>query len=335
MKDPKEEELKNGKGSGIERREFLQKACKWGGGLLIVSSLGPLAASCRNPAETVKAPSTIPRTAPAPGPSDMGIAHGANPGELARKAVDAIGGMGRFVKPGNVVVVKPNASFLNGLRDSTTTNPDVVAQVVAMCREANAKRVIVMDHILCGTVQEGFGPQSGIGEVVKKAGGEVLAYDAGDHGHGIATAIPNAKVMRQTNIYPEYLQADVVISVPKAKHHSGSGLSLGMKNFIGSSSTMSDVHDIDLHLAIADINSLIRPTLSVIDASVVLTENGPGGPGRTANVGQIIASSDLVAADSYACTLFGMTANDVPYVIYGAEAGLGTADYKTLRIAQV
>lgn len=335
MKDGDGRYRQNDNSTGIERREFLRKACKLGGGLLIVSSLGPLAASCGNSTSTGHAPGTVARTAPAAGPSDLAIAHGTSPGELTRKAVDAIGGMGRFVKSGNVVVVKPNASFLNGLRDATTTDPEVVGQVVAMCKEANAKRVIVMDHILCGSVKDGFGPMSGIGEAVESAGGEVIAYDAGDDAHGVATAIPGGKAMSQTYIYPEYLQADVVITVPKAKHHSGAGLTLGMKNFIGATANMGDFHGYDLHQAIADVNTLVRPTLSVIDASVVLTENGPGGPGPVAQIGQVIASADIVAADSYACTLFGKTASDVPYIIHGAEAGLGSADYTKLKIAEV
>lgn len=335
MKDMNGHKTESENNAGVDRREFLQNACKWGGGLLIVSSLGPLAASCGKSTETVRVPSTVPRTTPASGPYDMAIGHGASPGETTRKAIDAIGGMSRFVKPGNVVVIKPNASFINGLRNATTTNPDVVGQVVAMCKEANAKRVIVMDHILTGTVQDGFGPGSGIGEAVEKAGGEVIAYDSRDGGHGVATVIPGAKTLLQTYIYPEYLQADVVITVPKAKHHSGAELTLGMKNFIGATANMGHVHDNDLHQGIADLNTLVRPTLSVIDASVVLLENGPGGPGRTADIGQVIASSDVVAADSYTCTLFGKTAQNVPYIIHGAEAGLGNVDYTKLKIAQV
>jgi uncharacterized protein (DUF362 family) len=237
--------------------------------------------------------------------------------------------MGRFVGSGDVVVVKPNASFMDGLANATTTNPDVVGQVVAMCREVGASRVIAMDHVLCGSVADGFGPESGIGEAVEKSGGEVLGFSAGDKGHGVLTAIPRARSMNSTDIYPEVLQADVVITVPKAKHHSGTGLTLGMKNFIGVTANMSDIHSFDIHRAIADLNTLVKPTLSVIDASVILLDS------PTRDAGQVIASPDVVAADSYACTLFGLTARDVPHIIYGGEAGLGEVDYNKLKIARI
>ena len=318
----------------VERREFLIRVGRWSGGLLLAACLGSLA-SCDSK-DTPVVQSTVPeRTSPGSGPSDLAVASGQSPGELARNSVDALGGMGRFVGSGDIVVVKPNASFMDGLKNATTTNPDVVGQVVAMCREAGAGRVIVMDHVLCGSVADGFGPESGIREAVENNGGEVLGFSAGDKGHGVLTAIPQATSMDSTSIYPEVLQADVVITVPKAKHHSGTGLTLGMKNFIGVTANMSDIHSFDTHRAIADLNTLVKPTLSVIDASVILLDNGPGGPGPTRDTGQVIASPDVVAADSYACTLFGLTARDVPYIIYGGEAGLGEVDYNKLKIARV
>lgn len=320
----------------VERRAFLKKAGKWAGGLLLATYLGSLT-SCggKESAETAvtePAPATV---TPKPGPADLSVSSGGNPGEMARKAVDALGGMGRFVEKGDLVVVKPNASFLDGLENATTTDPRVVGEVVAMCREAGAARVIVMDHILCGTVRDGFGEGSGIGDAVERNGGEIIAFDASDRSHGVETEIPGAKSMKETSVYPEVLEADAVITVPKAKHHSGTGLTLGMKNFIGVTSNMSRIHTFDTHQAIADLNTLVRPSLSVVDASVILLDNGPGGPGPTREAGQVIASSDVVAADSYACTLFGLTAGDVPYVVHGGEAGLGEVDYNKLRISMV
>lgn len=321
----------------LERRAFLKKAGRWAGGLVLATYLGSLVSCGTKSSVQVQTsiPDTTPRAAPPPGPSDLAVASGREPGELARKAVDALGGMGRFVKNGDMVVVKPNASFLNGLKEATTTNPEVVGQVVAMCREAGANRVIVMDHVLCGSVNDGFGNGTGIGEAVERGGGEVIAYNDGDRGHGVETTIPGARSMGSTSIYPEVLEADVVITVPKAKHHSGTGLTLGMKNFIGVTAQMNKIHRYDTHQAIADLNTLVRPSLSVIDASVILLENGPGGPGPKRDAGQVIASSDVVAADSYACTLFGLTAQDVPYIVYGAQAGLGEQDYNKLNISMV
>jgi len=322
----------------VERRAFLHKAGKWTGGLLLAASLGSIASCARkssSPATTKPAPGTVPAAPTAvPGQADLGIASGQNPGELARRAVDAVGGMARFVKPGNMVVIKPNASFLDGISGATSTHPEVVSQVIAMCREAGAGRVIVMDHCLPASPEACF-RANGIGEAVKRAGAEVIAFGPCEKDHGVDTEIPGGVAMKRAGIYPEVLQADVVITVPKAKHHGSAGLSLGMKNFIGVTADMGNIHNFDLHQSIADLNTLVRPTLSVIDASIILLDRGPGGPGPTRAAGKVIASPDVVAADGYACTLFGMKASDVPHIVYGGRAGLGEIDFNKLKVAEV
>ena len=325
--------------SEVERRTFLKRAGRFGGAVLLGTYLGFLASCGREQAarvtRTAPVPSPPPSNAPAPLPgADLAVATGADPSEITRKALDALGGMGRFVSRGDVVVVKPNASFTGKPEEGTSTHPEVLSQVVSMCREAGASRVIVMDHCLRGTPQACL-TGNGIGVAAQAAGAEIIAYAAHDSGHGMAAAIPEGLSMRQVNIYPEVLSADVVITVPKAKHHGSTGLSLGMKNFIGVTSNMSNIHNYDLNQAIADLNTLVKPKLSVVDATIVLLENGPGGPGKTAALNTVIASGDVVAADSYACTLFGVTAKQVPYIVHGGRAGLGEVDYNKLNIRRV
>jgi len=325
----------------VARRDFLKKAGKVAGGLLLAASVGSLASCARkvqtpaSRATVPSAPASAPAAATGQGPADIGIAAGQDAaGILTRKAVDAIGGMGRFVKAGNFVVIKPNASFFGGVEKGTSTHPEVVAAVVSMCREAGAGRVVVLDHTLRGAAEACLS-SNGIGEAARRSGAEVLGFGAGDQSHGVDTPIVGGVAMRSAGVYREVLDADVVITVPKAKDHGGAGLSLGMKNFIGVLSNMSSIHNSDLHQAIADLNSLVRPRLSVIDGTVILLDNGPGGPGATRRANTIIASADVVAADACACTLFGRTAADVPYIGYGEKAGLGQADFNRLRIARV
>lgn len=322
----------------VARRDFLKRACGWAGGLVLAGALGGVIGCGTEEVAKNTAPASSPATTPAaanPAGADLAIARGSgDPGVLARKAVDALGGMGRFVKPGNVVVIKPNASFMDGPQGGTSTHPSVVSEVISMCRQAGAGRVIVTDHCLRGDYQTCF-EKNGIGAAVRAAGGEVIAYGGSDSSQGRVTQIPGGVAMRQASIYPVVLDADVFITVPKAKHHSGAGLSLGMKNLIGVTANMSNVHNNGLHEGIADIASVVRPDLSVIDASIVLTSNGPGGPGQIRDLGTVIASSDFVAADSYACTLFGMTPESVGYVAAAGRRGLGKTDYNSLKIANV
>lgn len=322
----------------VERREFLRRAGKWAGGALLAGALGTLIGCGAGEVarESAPVPTAPQATAPAAGGgADLAIAGGGgDPGTLARKAVDALGGMKRFVPQSSVVVIKPNASFMGGPETGTSTHPSVVGTVVAMCREAGASRVIVTDHCLRGASETCF-TSNGIGAAVKSAGGELIAYGGSDSGQGKTTPIPGGVSMSTADFYPLVLDADVFITLPKAKHHGGAGLSLGMKNLMGTIGHMSSVHNNDLHQGIVDLASVVKPQLSIVDASIVLLNNGPGGPGLTRSPGTVIASSDFVAADSYACTLFGMTASDVGYVANAGRRGLGQVDYGKMKTAKV
>lgn len=322
----------------LERRAFLKKAGLWVGGLLIGGSLAALA-GCGG--KNAARPGVFPRaSSPARPPAsagagvDIAVAEKGAAGDLARRAVEALGGMSRFVQPGHTVVVKPNASFMDGPKAATSTNPEVVGAVVSMCREAGAARVIVLEHCLRGSPDACLGG-NGIGSAARAAGAQVLAYDAGDRSHGVLAAVPGGTALKEVQVYPEVLEADMVITVPKAKHHGSAGLSLGMKNFIGVMTDMSSIHNHDLHRAIADLATLVKPGLSVIDASIILLDNGPGGPGPTKATETVIASADVVAADAFACTLFGLTAADVPYITHAGDSGLGRYELDGLKIERV
>lgn len=325
-------------GEASDRRAFLARMGRWTGGLLAAVAFGGLAgcsSGTRRAAGT--APGTAPAGATAPataGGAELAVATGGDPGACARRALDAIGGMGAFVKPGQVVVIKANASFFDGPEGGTSTHPSVVSEVAVMCREAGASRVIVTDHCLRGAADECF-RSNGIGAAARAAGAEVVAYGGSDGSGGRVVPVPGGVSLATASVYPVVLDADVVITVPKAKHHGGAGLSLGMKNLIGVTSNMSSIHNGDLHEGIADLASLVRPALSVVDASIVLAGNGPGGPGPTRTLDTVIASGDFVAADSYACSLFGLGPSDVPYVEAAGRRGLGKVDLGTVRVVKV
>jgi uncharacterized protein (DUF362 family) len=150
------------------------------------------------------------------------------------------------------------------------------------------------------------------------------------------TEIPAGRDIDRWKVYQEILLADVVINVPVAKHHSLARLSLAGKNLLGVVSAPSLIHA-NLGQRIADIVSLVRPTLTVVDAVRTLMAHGPTGGNlddvRMANT--VIASHDIVAADAYAATLFELTGSDVAYVRAAADMGLGTLDLGGVNVEEI
>jgi len=245
-----------------------------------------------------------------------------------------VGGIERYVKQGADVIIKPNiCNAYHGPEYASTTNPEVVAAIVALCLGAGAKRVRVMDFPFGGTAQNAYST-SGVAAAVEAAGGQMELMNALKYQ---AVEIPNAQALSQTQIYADILNADTVINVPIAKHHSQATLTLGLKNLMGTVKDRGALHSRGLHKSIVDLATVVRPQLTVIDATRILVANGPTG-GNLNDVRQmdtIIAGADVVAADAYAATLFGKTGADIAYIRMANERGLGTMDLTSIRIEEI
>jgi uncharacterized protein (DUF362 family) len=265
--------------------------------------------------------------------ADVVVARGSEPEDLVRRALEAFGGMGTFVPKGASVVIKPNICVAYHTYEyAATTNPWVMGTLVKMAFEAGASRVQVFDFPFGGSAEEAY-VRSGIQEQVLAAGGEMLPMPEFKY---VTADIPNGVSLKYTHAFKDALDADVLIDVPIAKHHGSARLTLGMKNMMGLILDRGALHN-NLGQRIADLNTLFRPTLTVIDAVRILTNHGPSG-GNLDDVKKldtIIVSSDVVAADSYASTLFGMQPTDLAYIRAAAEMGLGKSDLNSIKVEEI
>ncbi len=201
-----------------------------------------------------------------------------------------------------------------------------------MCFEAGAGTVKVMDYPFGGTAQAAYAI-SGIKEQVEAAGGQMVEMPLFKF---VETAIPDGVRLKKANVFDDILKADTVINVPIAKVHGLSRLTLGMKNLMGVVRDRPGLHSF-LSQNLADLVSLVRPKLTVVDAVRALVSNGPSGGSLddVKKLDTVIASPDIVAADSYAATLFGLRPEDLNYIVRGAEMGLGRSDLQNLRIEEI
>jgi uncharacterized protein (DUF362 family) len=296
-----------------------------------------------DPTSTISPPTatdqqtSVPEDTPAPSPTmaypDLTVARNGDPEVMVRKAVKALGGMKRFVNSGDEVIVKPNICVAyHSYKYAATTNPWVVAAVVKLALEAGAKRVRVLDFPFGGLAEQAYAV-SGIKAEVQKAGGKMVEMAYLKY---VETAIPQGKDLKTCRIYDDVLKADVLINVPIAKHHGLARLTLAMKNMMGVIRDRSMMHA-NLGQRLADLNSRVRSSLVIVDAVRMLMNHGPSG-GNLSDVKKadtIIASPDIVAADSYAATLFGLQPNDLSYIKKGAKMGLGIKNLDQLKIEEI
>ncbi|MEK7273642.1 MAG: DUF362 domain-containing protein, partial [Candidatus Desantisbacteria bacterium] len=237
----------------------------------------------------------------------------------------------RFVKKGDTIVIKPNIGFSRTPQMAATTNPVVVSTLIKLCYEAKAKNVLVFDHT-CDYWEICF-KRTGIKKAVISAGGKI--FSAHHKGLYRKVSLPSGKALKETLIVKQLLDADVIINVPIAKHHGAAELTLGMKNLMGAVWDRGIFHVKDLHQCIADLSTVIKPHLIVLDATRVLFNNGPRGPGDVKNIGKVIAGVDPVAVDAYGCTIFEKEPRQIGYINIAHKMGLGEIDLSKIRVKYV
>ena len=261
----------------------------------------------------------------------VAVAEGGDHAGITRQALAALGGMGRFVKRGHVVVIKPNMGWDRTPAQAANTNPVVVRALVEEALAAGAKRVKIFDRT-CNDERRCY-VQSGMRDALKGIKNVELKFIENERFQKVSI---NGPALREWELYGEALSADVFINVPVAKHHGLSKLSLGLKNTMGvMGGNRGSIHK-NLDVALADINRAMKSHLIVIDATRILTAHGPQG-GDLADVkvlNKVIASTDIVAADAFATTLFGMKPADIPVTVAAYRRGLGEMNLNRIKVVR-
>jgi len=275
----------------------------------------------------------------AQGAPDLVVSHGRDPATMTRAAVDALGGMKRFVKPGNKVVIKPNMSFASGPQAASNTHPAVVSEVARMCSEAGASRISILDNPL----QQ---PQDCLAmskipemcEVVPNTRVHVIKPQRLFR----QVKVDRGTLVKSMEVSSEVLDSDVLIAVPVGKTHGSAGVSLSMKGMMGLifDTDRRAFHSHGLHESIVDMVTILKPQLVVIDGTRILGSGGPGGPGEVIPLNVVIASPDMVAADAQMVALgtwYGkkIEPGQVRHISLAAQRGLGRIDLDKLNVKNV
>ena len=302
----------------MKRRDFIIKGAGIGLAGALISNFGGLSAVGMTAEE---------------GQYDLVAVRGGEAVDMFDKAMEALGGMGKFVKSGQKVVVKPNIGWDAPPERAANTNPQLIARIVKSCFEAGASKVVVFDHT-CDQWNRCYS-NSKIEESARNAGARVVQGD--DESFYNEVSVPDGKSLKKTKVHKEVLNADVLINVPILKNHNSTTVSLAMKNLMGVVWDRRYYHSNDLSQCIADFITYRKPDLNIIDGYRMLTRNGPRGV-STADVSDLkalIAGRDIVAVDAAATLMFGSDPKDINHIRIANEMGLGTMDLNKLSINRI
>lgn len=304
----------------MKRRDFIVNSVSAGlvtGATVSLSNLTNLAAA----------------TLPVQNDWDLVAVRDGEPEVMFDRAIASLGGMSKYVKKGQKVVVKPNIGWDVSPERAGNTNPKLVARIIRHCLDAGASEVYVFDNT-CDAWNLCY-KNSGIEKAVKDAGGKIVPGNT--ESYYKAVQIPRGKKLREAKVHELILNCDVFINVPVLKHHSSASVTFAMKNLMGIVWDRRFWHKNDLHQCIADMVSWRKPTLNVIDGYRVMMRNGPRGVSEAdvVNMKQLIISSDIVAADAAAALIFGSKPEDIPHIRIAHEMKLGNMKLDQLKINRI
>ncbi len=259
---------------------------------------------------------------------DLVVIEGKDPYTMTVKAIEAMGGMGTFVKKNAVVVIKPN--ICGYFRPPGTTNPEVVAALVDLCYKVGAKRVNVFDSPK-SLDPLGCYAYSGIQKAAAERGAYVYILDSWDV---LKAHFPYESPMEGWPIFRDMIECDTFINVPILKHHNHTRLTLSMKNLMGvCAGNRGFIHQ-DMDRKLVDLTDFIKPELTVVDAFRVLLYIDPAGRNKdVVYKNKILVSTDPTLADMFACSIVDVDPQTVRGVKEAIQLNFGITDIRDADIA--
>ena len=248
-----------------------------------------------------------------------------------RKSLDAIGGIKRFIKPGERVTIKPNVGWDRVPEQAADTNPILVGEMVRLCLEAGAKEVIVTD-VTCNHAPRCF-IRSGIREAVEKNGGKVILPADED----FVQVNLGGKLLTTWPVLKYFVDTDRFINMPIVKQHSLSTCTIGMKNLYGILGGRRNQLHQQIDQSIVDLTAYCKPTLTVVDATRVLLRGGPTG-GSLDDVSiqnTVLCATDSVAADARGTEFLGNSPAQIGHIVLAHKSGLGEIDYRAAGYKEI
>ena len=242
------------------------------------------------------------------------------PEALVKKALEQLGGIKRFVSKGDKVLVKPNIGWDRNPAQAANTHPQVVSEVVRQCLEAGASKVMVLGNT-CNSAERCY-DNSGIKKAAQEAGAEV-SYMIKQFYRQVNI---DGVELKRWEFYKPALEADKFINLPILKHHALAGVTAGIKNIMGIIGGNRGTIHTGFDAKIVDLYSVRPADLTIVDATRILTRNGPtgGSLGDVRKADTVIAGIDPVAVDAAAVKLFGLPPSKLGFLIEAEKRGLGS-----------
>ena len=221
------------------------------------------------------------------------------------------------------VLIKVNFITTMTWDTGATTDPIVVEAIIQRLKKLPLEVIVVESDASMTNADCAF-EVTGMANMCKQNGVQYL--NLRHVKDKIKISIPNGASLKEITV-PRLAKESAIISAAKMKTHISTKVTLGMKNMFGMLPDKFKIkyHALGISKVVVDINSVLPPTLTVIDGFVAMEGRGPTD-GTPVKMDLIIAGKDPVAADATASRVMGLDPHEISHIRKAHQRGIGNMD---------
>ncbi|MEM3874999.1 MAG: DUF362 domain-containing protein [Candidatus Bathyarchaeia archaeon] len=258
--------------------------------------------------------------------SRVAIIKGSDPIETTVKAINAVkSDLDAVLSAEKPILIKPNYITAQHPSTGVTTDGRVVEGVVKFLKEHGKDNVVIGEGSGWADTFEAF-KVAGIDKISKKWKVELVDLNKDAF---VEVYPPNPLALKKVKVAKTALES-VIISVPKLKLHRLATVTLGIKNMMGALASKGSMHNGRLHANIADLASVLKPSLTVIDG--IIAGEGHETSGNPVKMDLVIAGTDPVAVDAVGAAVMGVSPTEVKHLVLAKKRGLGTCQLENIEV---
>ena len=258
--------------------------------------------------------------------SRVAIIEGTRPVETTVKALEMIGSdLDGILSERKPILIKPN--YINSEHPSTgiTTDSRVIEGTVKFLRGRETEEIIIGEGSGWGDTFQAF-KVAGVDAVAERWGVKLVDLNKDEI---IEVETPTPLALRKIKVAKTALES-AIISVPKLKPHRIATVTLSLKNMMGALASKGSMHRGNLSKNIADLASILTPSISVVDG--IIAGEGHETSGNPVEMNLIIAGTDPVAVDAVGAAVMGIPPTEVKHLLFAEKKGLGTCNLEEIRV---
>jgi len=249
--------------------------------------------------------------------------------DMINAALEDLGGIKQIIPSGKRILIKPNLVIAKKNDTGATTNPEVIEALIQEVLKTSPAEIALGESSTAGDDTIEAFHVTGMDKIARKYGVKVIDFKKTP---AIDTDIPLGKEIKSVKIYKPVFEYDYFINVPVLKIHGETTVTIGMKNLKGCihDKEKHRFHRLNLHQCIVDLNTVIKPDLTVLDATTCSLQWELGGD--PVRLDTVMIGKNVLAVDMVAASLLGYGIKDIEHIRIAGQSAIGPENIEEIEV---